>query len=216
VSEVLDADARGVDAVIAAGQRLARDFDLPISSFFFLRHGRTSSNHLGIIQGQKDVPLDAVGRAQAQAAAERLAETGIRPQRIVSSDLSRAAETARILAHHLSMRVEDYDSDLRERHFGELQGTGTQGHDVRQRMWQETPPGAESIEDFVARCAAALQRHLVEPGTLIVAHGGVLRALAALLLQPVTKEARANAVPLTIARRDERAGSSWRIELISP
>src|SRR5690554_1714781 len=123
VSEVLDADARSVDRVIEVGAHLAQDFHLSVSSFLFLRHGRTSANHLGIVQGQKDVPLDEVGRAQAQAAAGKLREAGIRPRRIIASDLSRAAETARILAGGLGMKVETYDPALRERHFGQLQGS---------------------------------------------------------------------------------------------
>src|SRR5690554_4541496 len=157
VSEVLDADARGVDRVIEVGAQLAQDFHLAVSSFLFLRHGRTSANHLGIIQGQKDVPLDEVGRAQARAAAERLRRAGIRPRRIIASDLSRAAETARIVASGLAMKVEAYDPGLRERHFGELQGSK-----ARHLLWHSDPPGAESIEDFVKRCGGSLQRHLSE------------------------------------------------------
>lgn len=200
-----DADARNIDKVTAAGRRLAGNFELPISSFFFLRHGRTSANHQGIIQGHKDVPLDEVGRAQALQAAEWLLAAGLRPRRIISSDLSRAAETARILARRLSMKVTDYDPELRERRFGLIQGIK-----ASQLVWEEDPPGAESVEDFVRRCALALERHLTEPDTLIVAHGGVLRALAALLEQPLSAAERANATPLFVKREDKL----WRIRII--
>lgn len=206
MSEVLDADARGVDRVIEVGARLADDFRLPVCAFLFLRHGRTSANHLGIIQGQKDVPLDEVGRAQAQAAAEKLRLAGIRPRRIVASDLSRAAETARIVARELAMKVEAYDPGLRERHFGQLQGSS-----ARHLIWHSDPPGAETVEDFVSRCGTTLQRQLSEPDTLIVAHGGVLRAVAALLRRPLAAGADANAVPLAF----ERGDNEWQIRLIS-
>ena len=65
-----------------------------------LRHGRTGHNHAGMWQGQLDIPLDDVGRAQAAAAAEGLGrrvaawvEAG-ETVRLVSSDLSRAYDTA--------------------------------------------------------------------------------------------------------------------------
>ncbi len=59
------------------------------------RHGRTEWNLAGRVQGQSDVPLDDVGREQAQESAARLATLG--PTRILSSDLKRAADTAAVL-----------------------------------------------------------------------------------------------------------------------
>ena len=56
------------------------------------RHGRTEWNLAGRVQGQTDVPLDEVGREQARSAAARLAS--LQPTRIVTSDLSRARDTA--------------------------------------------------------------------------------------------------------------------------
>src|SRR5690625_2218172 len=206
VGEVRDADARGIDRVIEVGDRLAAGYAPAVASFLFLRHGRTSANHLGIIQGQKDVPLDEVGRGQAQAAAETLRRAAVRPRRIVSSDLSRAAETARILARGLGMRVAEYDAGLRERNFGTAQGRS-----ASRLIWHSDPPGAESIEDFVRRCGEAMGRHLREPETLVVAHGGVLRATAALLRRPLPGGGSANAVPLAFRRTE----AGWCIELIA-
>src|SRR5690606_38865360 len=102
-------------------------------------------------------------------------------------------------------KVTDYDPELRARHFGLIQGIK-----ASQLVWEEDPPGAESVEDFVRRCALALERHLTEPDTLIVAHGGVLRALAALLEQPLSAAERANATPLFVKREDKL----WRIRII--
>ncbi|MCB0902512.1 MAG: histidine phosphatase family protein, partial [Actinobacteria bacterium] len=59
------------------------------------RHGRTPWNLEHRFQGQTDVALDAVGVRQAQAAAGLL--MALRPQSIVSSDLSRARDTAAAL-----------------------------------------------------------------------------------------------------------------------
>src|SRR4051812_33241312 len=61
-----------------------------------LRHGRTEWNATGRFQGQMDSPLDGIGRAQAEAAAVAVAP--MRPNAIVTSDLSRAADTAAAVA----------------------------------------------------------------------------------------------------------------------
>src|SRR4051794_41918458 len=61
-----------------------------------LRHGRTEWNATGRFQGQMDSPLDGIGRAQAEAAAVAVAP--MRPAAIVTSDLSRAMDTAAVVA----------------------------------------------------------------------------------------------------------------------
>jgi len=83
------------------------------------RHGQTDHNAGGIWQGQLDTALSATGREQAQAAAAALA--AYRPAAIVSSDLERAADTARALASLVGLPVR-YDERLREIHAGQWQG----------------------------------------------------------------------------------------------
>lgn len=83
------------------------------------RHGRTSWNHEDRFQGQTDIPLDDVGVAQAAAAAARLVSYS--PAAIVSSDLSRAAQTADALASLTGLTV-TYDPDLREIDVGSWAG----------------------------------------------------------------------------------------------
>ena len=121
--------------------------------FLIVRHGQTTWNAGGMIQGQADAPLDDVGWAQAKALAEELSVPIDRKQTqlptprlpIVTSDLSRAADTARVLAEAIS-RAQTVDGttgataeapedathsvsniiettpNLRERHVGRLQG----------------------------------------------------------------------------------------------
>ena len=83
------------------------------------RHGNTDWNAGDRVQGQSDSPLNARGRDQAAAAAPLLA--ALRPDAIVSSDLSRAADTAGALAAVTGLPV-SFDARLRERHFGIWQG----------------------------------------------------------------------------------------------
>ncbi|MCB0911438.1 MAG: histidine phosphatase family protein [Propionibacteriaceae bacterium] len=84
-----------------------------------LRHGVTDWNDGGRFQGQADVPLNDVGRAQAAAVAEVLAGQGI--NRVYASDLGRAQETARIVAARCGLPVTT-DPRLQEVNVGSWSG----------------------------------------------------------------------------------------------
>ena len=142
------------------------------------RHGQTIWNAEHRFQGQTDIGLDETGRAQAERAARLLA--GLGPDRIVSSDLSRAASTAAPLARLTGLTV-TYDKDLRERHGGLWEGlTDTE---IRERYPAEnatwTPPNGESTQAVADRVAAALGRtaEALEDGGLavVVSHGAAIR-----------------------------------------
>ena len=121
------------------------------------RHGQTVWNAEQRFQGQSDIPLDETGRAQADRAARLLA--GLRPDLIVSSDLSRAASTAAALARLTGLEV-TLDKDLRERHGGCWEGlTDTE---IRGRYPAEhaswNPPDGEPSPVVAERVAGALHR----------------------------------------------------------
>jgi len=155
------------------------------------RHGRTAWNVAGRVQGQSDVPLDDFGRDQARDAASRLA--AMRPARIVSSDLSRAAESAHILGEMTSVPVE-LDVRLREMDFGEREGL------TWREAWQQFPdgmrawvdgdetqiPGSETHRRAGERFAAALRDILTDTPDgailVVVAHGAVIRTGACAFL----------------------------------
>ncbi|CAG1000212.1 partial putative phosphoglycerate mutase, partial [Anaerolineae bacterium] len=80
-----------------------------------IRHGETSWNSEGRIQGQTDVPLSTVGRAQARAVAALL--VGRNFDALYSSDLQRVVHTAQPAARALGLPVR-IDPRLRERHYG--------------------------------------------------------------------------------------------------
>src|SRR5690606_26806950 len=121
----------------------------------------------GRVQGQTDIPLDEVGRRQAEEAAARLA--ALAPSRIVSSDLSRAADTARALARRVGLEVQT-DPRLRELAFGAREGLTWQESWERfpeqMKAWSEGDEtqiaGAETHAQAGARLDAALRDYLTE------------------------------------------------------
>jgi len=121
------------------------------------RHGQTVWNAERRFQGQSDIPLDETGTAQAERAARLLA--ALRPDLIVSSDLSRAAQTAAALARLTGLEV-TLDKDLRERHGGRWEGlTDTEirtQYPVEHATWN--PPDGEPSGVVADRVAGALHR----------------------------------------------------------
>ncbi|MDN5586063.1 MAG: histidine phosphatase family protein [Brevibacterium sp.] len=156
----------------------------------FWRHGQTDYNVERRFQGQSDIPLNEVGRTQAAQAASYLSE--LRPECIVSSDLSRAADTADELASLLTVDV-TRDERLRETAFGQWEGctrdeiSASWPHELEQWLSgaDMTPPGGESRSESGRRVASAITdivEHSEAETIAIVAHGAVLRAAAELLL----------------------------------
>jgi probable phosphoglycerate mutase len=121
------------------------------------RHGQTVWNAERRFQGQSDIPLDEAGQAQAERAARLLA--ALRPDLIVSSDLSRAAQTAAPLSRLTGLEV-TVDKDLRERSGGCWEGlTDTEirtRYPVEHASW--TPPDGEPSALVADRVAGALLR----------------------------------------------------------
>jgi glucosyl-3-phosphoglycerate phosphatase len=148
------------------------------------RHGQTVWNAERRFQGQSDIPLNETGQAQAERAARLLA--ALRPELIVSSDLSRAAGTAAALARLTGLEV-TLDKDLRERHGGGWEGLNDA--EIRARYPAEhaswNPPDGEPSAVVADRVAGALQRiadRLAEDDrdgasrlAVVASHGAALR-----------------------------------------
>ena len=147
------------------------------------RHGQTVWNAERRFQGQSDIPLDETGQAQAERAARLLA--ALRPDLIISSDLSRASATAAPLARLTGLEV-TLDKDLRERHGGGWEGLNDAEirarYPVEHASW--SPPDGEPSAVVAERVAAALQRiadrladgHDGASGlAVVVSHGAALR-----------------------------------------
>ena len=160
-----------------------------------LRHGQTEYNAGSRMQGQLDTDLSALGREQAAAAAEVLAKR--EPLAIVSSDLRRALDTATALAELSGVDV-SVDTRLRETHLGDWQGlTHLEVDDVApgaRLAWRDdarwAPHGGESRVDVAERSMPVVDELLTGLGdwgsgerpVVLVAHGGLIAALTAALL----------------------------------
>ncbi len=146
-------------------------------AFWFLRHGETEWNAQGLSQGNVDVPLNAAGLAQARAAAGLLRHRGI--VSVVASPLARARLTAEIVADVLGLPVA-LDDGLREAAFGVQEGEHMGQWFADWAAGRFTPAGGESFATLRIRAVAAVNRALAVPGpVLVVAHGGMFRALRA-------------------------------------
>jgi alpha-ribazole phosphatase len=158
---------------------------------YLVRHGETDWNAARRYQGQSDIPLNRTGIQQARKLAGRLSKEKI--DTIYSSDLSRARETARLIAEHHSCKIHA-DSRLCEVSFGTWEG---QTYDEIKKSapsalaeWEAdilttAPPNGETLEQLTARVQSILSdlctRH-ADQTSLIVAHGGPLQVLLCLAL----------------------------------
>lgn len=166
----------------------AREGGRVSTRIIFMRHGQTDYNAAGRVQGQIDIALNEVGKSQVRAAAARVAQ--LKPDRIISSDLSRAVDTAQGVANLLDVPVE-VDKRVRERAFGVFEGmSGAQmqaDYGPWYSQWRSegecADAGIESRRDVGERFAQAVLEASQTPGTyLFVSHGSaIVQAMTCLL-----------------------------------
>ncbi|MCF6320812.1 MAG: histidine phosphatase family protein [Rhizobiaceae bacterium] len=140
--------------------------------FYYIRHGETDWNMIGKLQGKTDIPLNETGIAQANLAKEIL--SGIAISTICCSPMLRARKTAEVINETLDVPIVEID-DLRECNFGSLEGTTSYPWISNWLVGDSTnvPGDIEPLEQFIARCAKAINHAITHPGpVLIVAHGG--------------------------------------------
>lgn len=149
----------------------------PTKAFYFLRHGETDWNRAGRLQGSSDIPLNGLGVQQATRAAGILAELPIR--RVLMSHLTRVRQTADPLLNRWSL-VPEIHEGLAERRYGAWEGKTHAETDG-----SGAPEGGETRRRFNDRVIATLRQIAMDPdagagddsGLLIIAHGGVFRAI---------------------------------------
>jgi probable phosphoglycerate mutase len=153
----------------------------------FIRHGETDWNRMARFQGQRDVPLNAIGRRQAERNGRAVA--GILASgewRCVASPLGRAVETLRIALAAAGRSHQAFTTDplLREASYGDWEGLtpaeiAALDSGVHERRaldkWGFVPPSGESYAQVSERVAEWLKT--LDGPTLVVAHAGIMRGL---------------------------------------
>lgn len=145
---------------------------------YFVRHGQSQANVDGVIAGWQDSPLTDLGMQQAQNEAQAIYSTGMQFDRILTSPLSRAYETAKIIAHAIQYPVVNIIvlDDLREKYGGDFEGKRIALLEVASAE-EVTGAGAESFEEFAERVQRANVQiaQYVTGATLVVGHSGFYR-----------------------------------------
>jgi probable phosphoglycerate mutase len=148
-----------------------------VTRLLVVRHGETDWAAARRHTGRTDVPLNAAGRAQAEALAHRLPGDALAA--VWSSPLARARETARLAG----LAVDALDDDLLEWDYGAAEGRTTA--EIREEwpgwtIWDDGAEGAETVDQVGARTDRVIARARAVDGTVaLVAHAHLLRILAA-------------------------------------
>ena len=168
-----------------------------MTRLILVRHGQSTWNAQGRIQGWADPPLDEAGQEQARQLAHRLAAEEQNISALYSSPLLRARQTAEAIGLATGLAVQT-DDRLKENNVGLL--AGLTGAEVEQQFpeWVAArqasvewtpPPGGEDRDVFVKRAVAVMRdivAHHPDQTVAVVSHGGTLGVyLAHLLEMPV-------------------------------
>jgi uncharacterized phosphatase len=179
-----------------------------------LRHGQTDWNIDFRLQGITDIPLNSTGIAQAKAAANAI------PQGywnfVSTSPLSRAVDTAKIIADRILIPELVIEPLLLERSFGDAEG-------MTHSEWKTAypdgmPPGGENLDELRQRANQLLEHFLMQyRGTkvLAVSHGALIRKLVRMVSHgefPLEGQRFEN-TSLTIIKHNQ---NGWQIESYNP
>ncbi|SFK91441.1 probable phosphoglycerate mutase [Paenibacillus sp. 1_12] len=179
-----------------------------------IRHGTTEWNIAGRMQGQMDTELAGIGIEQAELLARRL--IGEQWDGIMASDLIRARQTAQTISDVTGIPFLGIDSRLRERHFGQLEGTTLEDRISRfGENWREQDLGLETDEALIERWSSffeALEQSHRGKRILVVSHGGFIApVLERIMGEPVTSHL--NNTSLTVM--ELTADAVWNCHLLN-
>lgn len=178
-----------------------------------IRHGETEWNSQRRRQGRRDIPLNEQGKAQMNECAEQL--SGLSVGAIAASPLSRAGESAYILAEHLGLPKEavHFDQGLIERDFGDIDGmTQAELRAYRARGGAEHPEPLYQLRARMMRALLDIARREKKSDTVIVvSHSAAIKAVFVRLYgkpelqRKVTKNAGVSVIEYRAGRLYPRA-----------
>lgn len=150
-----------------------------MSQICLVRHGETDWNAMGKIQGRTDIPLNATGKQQARECGQCLASSHW--DRIVTSPLKRAKQTAEIINQSLQLPMEEMEEFV-ERAYGDAEGM------TREERLESFPDGhipnqedRPSLNKRIMKGIQQIHEKYPDQKIILVAHGGVINAILATL-----------------------------------
>ena len=145
----------------------------------FVRHGETDWNTLRKIQGKADIPLNEIGKKQAQDCKKYF--THSQWNVLVTSPLQRARQTAEIINENLNLNILIMDEFI-ERNYGDIEGLTLEQRAI---LYPDlTCPNQESLEQVKERTLNGLNKlhHIYsDQKIIVVAHGGVINIILSVL-----------------------------------
>jgi broad specificity phosphatase PhoE len=177
----------------------------PGLTLYVVRHGETDWNVAGRLQGQTDIPLNDIGRAQAASNGVRLARLNLDPAVVdfVASPLSRAYETMALMRAAMGLPRDGFRTDprLQELSYGRCEGrtwsqlppVGANGVRRATDFFNWLPEGGESYADAMQRTTGWLAD--VKRDAVVVTHGGITRTLRGLVVGIATEKIPTLKVP---------------------
>ncbi len=182
---------------------------MPAPTLYYIRHGETDWNAAGRFQGTQDIPLNDIGRRQATDAGHVLGDLvkcnghDHAALAYVSSPLGRARQTMELVRGTLALPLEGYGLDPRLREIGYGQWEGMTLPQMEQHdgatfasrsgdVWGVAAPGGESYASVTHRMREWFDSLLGD--TVVVAHGGTMRALMVAL--GIATPAQASGTPI--------------------
>jgi len=191
--------------------------------FCLVRHGETDWNVERRLQGHTDIDLNIRGVAQAEQMARALQKINLQFDILYTSDLQRAAKTAREIERLFNTSAL-VNAALRERHLGALQGlTMFDAPKIEPELWRshldrnlsEELRGGESIIQFSTRIKEALEeirKQHIGKTILIVSHGGALDMMYRLASNQSLDSEKTVAVPNASLNWISHDGQSWKVD----
>ncbi len=200
-----------------------------------LRHGESQWNLENRFTGFTDVELSENGIREATEAGQRLQQAGINFDKVFTSTLKRAANTAEIALEeggqaHLIADMVRHD-DLRERDYGDLTGQnkdearaafGEEQVHIWRRSYDVPPPGGECLQDVVEKRVRPYYEAEIKPlvdqgqNILMAAHGNSLRAMLIILgvetPETINKAEMPTGVPLVFELEDGKIKARYFLE----
>ena len=195
-----------------------------MTQIILVRHGRTPWNKDKIFRGTVDIPLDEVGKQEASLAGEWLKGETI--QAAYASPLSRAMDTARAIAQHHGVSVQELPG-LIDINYGDWQGVPLAEVKVKYvdlyRQWETAPqtvrfPNGETLDEVRARALAAVDEVMTlnpDKTILLAAHRAVNKVLISAFLGIDNSHYWRIGQDTTAINRFAGVGNTWHIQLVN-